>query len=181
MAITNLRITEVVPNQLEGAFTTDAVALLNGTGTIATPAAATASNLVTVASITPFTVGDVVKVDGIGPSGVPVIAGISAIPDANSIGLQGTRISTATVAQPITVLPVLYLKHNAKRLTLRNLTSGDSWEWDSTMPYGSAFKRVAAGAQSYTATDGFYVRGGAVYLHPALYAINSSYSFRADY
>lgn len=181
MAITNLRMSELSPNQIEGSFLTDGVALPNTTGTIAAPAAPTASVVVTVASITPITVGDLVKIDGIGPAGVPVVAGINSIPNSTDMNIQGTRVTTAIAGQPVTVLPVLYLKHNVKRFNLRNLTSGDSWEWNSTMAYGSAFKRTAAGAQSYTATDGFYVRGGAVYLHPDVYAINSSYSFSANY
>lgn len=181
MAITNLRFSELAPNQVEGSFSTDGVALPNTTGTIAAPAAPTANVLVAVASITPLTVGDVIKIDGIGPAGSPVIGGINAIPDSSNINIQGTRVTTAITSQPITVLPVLYIEHNVKRFSLRNLTSGDSWEWNSTMVYGSAFKRTAAGAQSYSATEGFYVRGGSVYLHPALYSINSNYSFSANY
>lgn len=181
MAITNLRLSELSPNQVEGSFSTDGDALPNTTGTIAAPAAPTANILLGVASIAPLTVGDLVEIAGIGPAGAPVVAGINSIPDASNINIQGTRVTTAIVAQTVTVLPVLYLKHNVKRFSLRNLTSGDSWEWNSTMEYGSAFKKSALGVQSFSATEGFYVRGGAVYLHPALYLTSSNYSFSANY
>jgi hypothetical protein len=180
MAIVNLRFSELAPNQVEGSFSTDGVALPNTTGTIAAPAAPTASVVITVASITPITVGDLVKIDGIGPAGAPVIAGINSIPNSTDMNIQGTRVTTAITNQPVTVLPMLYIKHNVKRFALRNLTSGDLWEWNSTMEYGSAL-RVISNVQSYTVTDGFYVRGGSVYLHPALYSINSNYSFSANY
>jgi len=181
MAIIATTITEVGTNRIEGQFTTDGVALPNTTGTIAAPAAPTANVLITVPAVTALTVGDVVKIDGIGPAGVPVIAGIGTIPDAVTINVQGTRVSTAIAGQPITVLPFLFIKHNIKRVTMTNLTTADSFEWSDLMVHGSRIRKTAAGAQDYSATDGFYVRGACVYLHPAMYAINSTYVFSMDY
>jgi hypothetical protein len=181
MAITSTIIKEIGNNRIEGSFITDGVALPNTTGTIAAPAAPTANVTVTVASIAPITVGDLVDIVGIGPAGISIVAGINSIPNSTDMNIQGTRVSTAIVAQLITVLPVLFVKHNVKRITMTNLTSGNSFEWNDSMPYGSALKILAAGAQTFSAAQGFYVRGAAVYLHPTMYELNSTYTFSMDY
>lgn len=180
MAINSTRITEVGKNRIEGAFTTDGVVLPNTTGTIATPVFGAGNVLVSVADTGPVNIGDVIKFDGAGPSGANLICAIVAVP-TGQINLQGTRVSTAVAASPITVLPFLFVKHNVKRISMCNFTTGDSWEWSELMGYGAALKKSASGTQTSTATEGFYVRGGCVYLHPALYAINSSYMFSMDY
>ena len=181
MAIINTVIREIGNNRIEGSFSSDGVALPNTTGTIAAPVAPAVGPVITVATVDPFTVGDVINVPGIGPAGAALVCGISSIPTSTTINIQGTRVTTAMTGQTITVLPFLFVKHNVKRITLRNLTNGTSAEWNESMGYGSAWKVDASGNQASTTTDGFYVRGSIVYLHPTLYAINSNYTFSMDY
>lgn len=181
MAITNLVIREVGNNRIEGGFTTDGVAVPSSTGTIAAPISGVNNVLIQVASIAPFFVGDVVQVNGIGPAGANVVCAVIQIPDASNINIRGTRVSTAIAGQPVTVLPLLYVKHNVKRITLRNMTNGTSAEWNEQMGYGGAWKVDASGNQAGTTTEGFFVRGSSVYLHPTLMAINSTYNFSMDY
>jgi hypothetical protein len=137
--------------------------------------------LVTVASIATLTLGDVIQFNGAGPSGANIVCSIVAIPDSSTINLQGTRVSTAVTNAAITGLPFLFIKHNVKRITLRNLTNNTSAEWNEMMGYGGAWKVDASGNQTATLTEGFFVRGSIVYLHPTLYAIDSNYIFSMDY
>lgn len=181
MAITNLSFMVIADGKIEGRFTTDGTALPNTTGTIAAPSAPPANTVITVVSTAALQVGDLVKIDGAGVAGIPVIGGVNQLPNATDLNVQGTRISTAIAAQPVTVLPYLFVKHNVKRITLMNLTSGVSWEWTRKMGYGAAMVIDAAGSKTFTATDGFYRRGSNVYLHPSMYAINSTYTFSMDY
>jgi hypothetical protein len=181
MALTNVVIKEVGKNRIEGSFSTDGDALPSSTGTIAAPISGLLNVLITVPTIDPFFVGDVVEVTGIGPAGVNLVGAITRIPDASTIDIRGTRVTTPITAQPITVLPYLFIKHNVKRITLRNMTTGASAVWTEDMGYGGAWKVDAAGNQSGTTTDGFYVRGSIVYLHPSLYEINSKYVFSMEY
>ena len=133
MAITNFSYNVVAEGKIEGRFTTDGAALPATTATIAAPSAPPANTILTAASTAALQVGDLIKIDGAGVAGVPVIGGINQLPNATDLNIQGTRITTAITSQPVTVLPYLFVKHNVKRITLINLTSGDSWEWNKRM------------------------------------------------
>lgn len=156
-------------------FTTDATPAIQTT--ITSTAAGTNG---TVAVSDGLFKGDFISIEGGGLGGtspwVNVIQGIAT----NVLTLVFPSVRAAVTAAVMNRYERIETRYRADRLTLTNLTNGDTFVWDNTMPENTATKTSGGNTTTLT-TNAMLNRSNCVAIHPNLLPVNSSYTLACEY
>lgn len=180
MAIINLINNEAFLLYRQGAsrlsFSTDAAAAITSTVT------SSADNYGGVVAAAVFTNGDYVTIANGNPAGTgPWWNQVTSGSGTVNIGLSYPSVKTSVTAQAITKWERFDTRFMPSKVTLKNLSTLDMYEWTNLMGVQQVIKTAASGARTSITGDTIWVTPNAFAIHPNLLPISNNYLIELGY
>lgn len=157
------------------AFTTDSTPAIQTTTT-----AGAGQAYLTLASTAGMVAGDFIATENANSAGTgPCVTTILGNITATNINVTAPATRIAVTNAVVNRFERIEARYKAKKVTLTNLTNGDVYVWDTTLPDNQAYK--TSGGTTTTVTNGILNRSNCVAIHPNLLPVSSSFSLKLDY